>query len=136
MLVNIVLAVVIFFNQNYYSQVGASWAKIIQWISLLMYLLWLAMQFYAIPYFLLQEKRSLLLAWRNSLYTLLAFPVYSLVIILLCLVFLLLSFALVIPALLGVPLIVVVAASAAVRERLQKLNLLEDEDQPAGESEG
>src|SRR5689334_8399353 len=42
---------------------------------------WLTVQFYALPYFQEQESKNMLVAWRNGLFTALASPFYTLIVI-------------------------------------------------------
>ncbi len=89
-------------------------------------LLWLGVQFYALPYFMLQEEKSLRTAWRNGIFTILAAPVYTLILWIFGVLIVVLSVGTVIPLFLGVPGIIVVLGSQAVTERLITFEIIEE----------
>ncbi|MFC2025910.1 hypothetical protein ACFLUC_01815 [Chloroflexota bacterium] len=121
LLTNLIVAIIIYSNQTFYSQLESSLAEILKLISLVAFLLWLGIQFYALPYFILQEKKSILLALRNGLFTLLAYPFYSSVLLFLTILILGLSILTVIPILIGIPMLTVFIGSLAVSERINNL---------------
>jgi uncharacterized membrane protein YesL len=123
MLTNLVLAYILYANQAFYGQIENSWAEVFKIASLAVYLLWLVLQFYTLPYLILQEKKSLFQAWRNGLFTVLAYPIYTFVLILLTVLILVISILTIIPVLLGMPVLVVFIGSQAVTERVSNLNL-------------
>ena len=88
-------------------------------------LVWLLVQFYALPYLMEQERRSLFLALRNGLFSLLAFPGYTLILGGLALVVGVLSLRFVVPAVLGAFGLVALLGTWAVRERLETYRIRE-----------
>lgn len=119
LLVNLLITMVIWLNLQFYTQFNAGWTVGLQFILLLIGALWFALQVYALPYLIEQKSFSLRQAFRNALFTVLASPVYSVVLI--CFVgflvyagirFMFLFF-------LGLPCLVAVLGTCAVKERLE-----------------
>ncbi len=119
MLINLVVAVVSAGNIWFYARVNTDWAAIAQIILLFLGLAWLVVQFYALPYLMEQEEKSLKLALRNGLFTFLASPGYTAVVAGLAAVIAILSVWLVAPAFLGSPCLIAALGSRAVRERVE-----------------
>lgn len=119
MLLNLVAAVVLAANIWFYGQFDADWAGIVRMFALFLSLVWLVVQFYALPYLMEQKKESLRLALRNGLFTLLAAPVYTAVVAGLAALLAVLSVWLVAPLLLGTPCLIAALGNRAVRERLE-----------------
>ena len=132
MLANLVVLILILVNLQFYGQMQASWAAFVQGILFLALILWAATQFYALPFFMLQEVKSLRLAWRNGFLTALASPGFSLVILLVAGIILVPSILFVIPLFLGIPGLVAVLGSVAAKNRVEAFGLRQQEGE--GES--
>ena len=119
MLINGVVAALLWAKVQFYSQLGEAWAEVLRLIALTLGACWLVVQFYALPYFMIQQQKRLRVALKNGLLTALASPLYSLVLSLF--VALLLMASLYFPVLIfvGVPAMIAVLGSHAVRERLE-----------------
>ena len=128
MLINLVVAVVSLVNIWFYGQLDADWAGIVQVFPLFLGLIWLVVQFYALPYLMEQEEESLKLALRNGLFTLLAAPGYTAVVVGLAALIVVLSVWLVAPLFLGAPCLIAVLGNRAVRERLETYRARERKD--------
>lgn len=116
----------VFSNYVFYGNLTKGAGTFLDVLALGMGFLWTAVQFYALPYFVLLEKKSLLIAWKNGLYTILASPLFSLAlwIVLAVLVFLHLM---ILPVFLAGPGLVVLLSSMAVEDRIQKFGIRERE---------
>jgi hypothetical protein len=119
LLANLVVTGIIWVNWSFYSGLGSPWSDGLSWFVAGVAVLWYCIQFYAVPFYMLQEKKSLFLAWRNGLYTALASPGYGLVLWIVIAILLAASGLLVIPILLGTPALIAMIGSVAVRERVK-----------------
>lgn len=130
-LVNLGVCYVVYANYVFYGTLASQLGQLLQVLALLLGFLWLAIQWYALPYFALLERKSLWQAWKNALFTFMAAPLFGLAVILVqaLLLFLHLFIA---PVFLAGPGLIVLLASLAVEERLQKFGIRERE---AGEQE-
>ncbi len=127
MLLNLLVAMVSAVNIWFYGQLDADWAGIVRAFPLLLSLVWLVVQFYALPYLMEQKEESLRLALRNGLFTLLAAPGYTVVVAGLAALIAILSVWLVAPVFLGVPCLIAALGNRAVRERLETYRVRERE---------
>lgn len=125
MLLNLVAAAVLAANIWFYGQFDADWAGIVRVFALFLSLAWLVVQFYALPYLMEQEEKSLKLALRNGLFTFLAAPGYTAVVAGLAALLVFLSVWLVAPLLLGTPCLIAALGNRAVRERLETYGVRE-----------
>jgi uncharacterized membrane protein YesL len=131
MLANILVFLLLVANYMFYSQFAKGWDNILRSVLLAIGLLWLGVQFYALPYLILQEHKSLRTAWRNGIFTVLATPGYTLILWIFAVLITVLSVGTVIPLFLGVPGIIVVLGSQAVTERLITFQIIEEKaDKP------
>lgn len=122
-LLNLLAAVTVYANLWFYGRLGTSWAPFLQALFWILGALWFAVQFYALAYLMEQERKSLRLSLRNGLFTLLAAPGYSLVLIGAAFFIGAVSLALVAPLVLGGPGLLALIAAHAVRERIETYGL-------------
>lgn len=120
MLVNLAIGAGFVSNYLFYQQLNQSWVPWAEAIVMVLTIYWIATQFYTIPFFLLQDKQSLRLAWRNALLTVAKAPIFTLVILIYAAIILLISVAsgFLIFLLGGVTLITVLSSQAA-RQRIK-----------------
>lgn len=118
LLVNLLIAMGLWLNLQFYIQFSSGWAVWIQFIPLLTGGLWFALQLYALPYLVEQKTYSLRQAFWNALFTILASPVYS--VMLICFVCLLIyaGTRFIFLFFLGLPCLIAVLGTCAVKERL------------------
>jgi uncharacterized membrane protein YesL len=114
--VNIAVFFLLRISLEFYSQFSGTQAFFI--VSLLLGAVWLSVQFYALPYMMEQEQKNLLLAFRNSLFTLLASPIFSLLLLIFLAAVLWLSTNFPILLIIGSPSLIAVLGIKAVKERL------------------
>ncbi|MCS7281960.1 MAG: hypothetical protein RMK65_00085 [Anaerolineae bacterium] len=126
-LLNLVAAFTVYANLWFYGRLEASWAPLLQAFFWILGGLWLAVQFYALAYLMEQERKSLPLALRNGLFTILAAPGYSLVVMGAALSVAAVALALVAPLVLGGPGLLALIAGHAVRDRIETYGLRERE---------
>jgi len=127
-LVNLVAAILLFANLLFYGQIDAVWSRFVQGLFLGLSVLWLVVQFYALPYLMEQEQQQVRLALRNGLLTVLASPGYTLVVVGVAALISLLSLLLVIPLFLGAPGLVALLGSRAVLERIETYGVHERDE--------
>lgn len=126
-LANLVVAVVLYANLAMYGSIDAFWGPLLQGVALAVSALWAVVQLYAVPFLMEQTEPKLLQAWRNGLFTLLAAPGYSLVLIVAVILILALSAVTLAPLLLGGPCLILVIGNQAVVERLEHFGVRQRE---------
>lgn len=125
LLLNLVVMLVIGANYIFYASLEPAWARFLQAAFVLLGLAWLVVQFYAIPYFMEQEEKRVFMALRNSLYTILAAPGYTVVVAGAAALLIGLSAGTVALLFLGGPCLVASLGSRAVLERLDSFGIRE-----------
>jgi uncharacterized membrane protein YesL len=126
-LLNLAVGVVFWANLWFYAHLEGAWVPVLQGGLLFLGLVWLVVQFYALPYLMEQEEKRLGLALRNGLFTVLAAPGYTLVVAGLAALIVVLSIAFVIPLFLGGPCLIAALGNRAVQERLDTYRVHERE---------
>jgi uncharacterized membrane protein YesL len=121
---NVIVALLIASSLHFYAGLGTLWSTWLWALTLSLGALWLTVQFYALPYLLEQREKRLLHAYRNALFTVLASPLYTLVLLGMTLLIAALSVMLVALLFLGGPCLIAVLASAAVQDRLRAYGVL------------
>jgi uncharacterized membrane protein YesL len=123
MLVNLVVLALFAINLSFYGNFQARWSTYVQGMFVGLLLLWLGIQFFSLPYLIIQEDKSLRVAWKNSLLTLLASPIFGLIVGVFAFLIILLSIFIVVPIFLGAGSLLAILANLAVQNRLEKFNL-------------
>jgi uncharacterized membrane protein YesL len=123
-LANLLVLFLVYVNFVFYANLDSSLGGVLQVIALGTGFLWLAVQFYALPYYVLLEKKNLFIAWKNGLFTILASPLFSLALWVVLGIVLLLHLT-IMPFLIGGPGLVVLLSSMAVEDRIQKFGIRE-----------
>jgi len=131
MVVNLLVLVMFYSNWIFYGRINTSWAQILQGLTIGIWLLWTEVQFFAVPYLIIQEKKSLRLAWKNGLLTILAAPLFSLI-LWFGMGILILLHLFILPLLLGGPGLIIILASTAVENRLQAFGVRNSDSDDAG----
>ncbi len=122
-----------FSNYIFYGGLANAAGFFLRLLALVVGFLWIAVQFYALPYYVLLEKKSLWIAWKNGLFTILVSPIFSLVlwVVLAVLIFLHLA---IFPIFLAGPGLIVLMASIAVENRIEKFGIRERDANKAANS--
>ncbi len=128
MLANILVAGLLFLNLTFYSGVKSGFATIVQAITLVLIFFWLGMQFYSLPFFFMQEKKSLWVAWRNGAYVALSSPLRAFLIWFVILALMGASILFILPLFVGIPAMTAIMGSIGVRERLITYGLIQPEE--------
>lgn len=123
-LANLVVLFLFFVSNAFYSNLASDLGRILQLFALGLFFLWVAVQFYALPYYVLLEKKNLLIAWKNGLFTILASPIFSLTIWVVLSLLLLLHFF-ILPIFFGGPSLIVLLVNMAVEDRIEKFGIRE-----------
>ena len=118
MIINFVVIFILSINLYFYAQFEAIWASSLLVLFIVLMAWWLMVQFYTIPFFMEQEEKSLKTAWRNAMFTTLAAPGYTLIVVGFAGLIAIISFFLVIPMLLGAFCLIACLGSRSVAERL------------------
>jgi uncharacterized membrane protein YesL len=127
LLLNLIVVLVIGANYFFYASLTPAWANFLQAAFLLLGLAWLVVQFYALPYFMEQEEKHVALALRNGLFTALAAPGYTFVVVGAAMLVAGLSAGTVALLFLGGPCLIAALGYRAVLERLETYRVRERE---------
>lgn len=122
---NLVIAAIIIVNFFFYRTVHSDWALLVQALFIFLGILWLAIQFYALPYMMEQEEKSLKTAYRNGLFTVMGAPGYTFVVVGFAAFLAVLSIATILPAAFAAPTLIACIGSRSIRERVQTLGVRE-----------
>jgi uncharacterized membrane protein YesL len=125
LLLNLVVALIVGLDLWFYTRFEGLGGAFLQALFILLALVWLIVQFYALPYLMEQEQKNLGLALRNGLLTALAAPVYTAAIAGVALIVAALSLGLVAPLLLGGPALIATLGTRAVLERVETFRVRE-----------
>lgn len=116
--VNLVLIALVGFSLWFYTQWDTPWSPLLAVFLIVIAVTWAYVQLLTPGYLLAQEDKSLGLAWKNSLLTLLASPGFCLVICGLSLLILIVSLVTLLPLIIGTGPLLALASVLAVRDRL------------------
>jgi hypothetical protein len=125
MFLNVLMALGLWANFHFYAQLGTAWSVWLQYLSVLVAIFWLVMQFYTLPYLMEQDRPRLGQAYKNAALTALASPFYTLVVAGLAALVMVVSIRLVVLLFLGGPCFVAVLGAHAVLERLTTYRIRE-----------
>jgi len=118
---NLVIFYIVSINISFYGSAPASWGSVMQYVFVFLAVVWLMVQFYALPFFMAMEEKKPFLALRNGWFMLMASPVYTFVMLLLLGVIILFSGMTLFPILLITPCLIACLGARAVQERLATL---------------
>ena len=127
-LANAFFGLLVWASVVFYSRVDAPIAVAVYIVLAVVVGLWLAVQFYALPYLEAQDEPNLRQAHRNALFTALASPLYTFVLFAIAAFVAALCFRLNFLIFLGAPCFVALLATHAVLERLDTFGV---ENRPA-----
>ncbi len=129
-LLNLFVIFMVALNVQFYGNIPAVWGFYLQIFIVMLAAVWITTQFYALPYFMEQDVKNLRIAFKNGLFTSLAAPLFSLIMLIFIILVLVLSFGLMIPLFLGLPSLLAVLGFRAMYNRLEKFGLREPEKTP------
>ena len=129
-LFNILGVVTLIVNFNFYGAVQANWGVYVQGIMIVLGFLWFATQFYALPFFMEQESKSIKVALRNGILTTLAAPFFTLMLAIPVVLVVGVSGVFVIPLFLGLPGLIPFLGLRAMYNRLETFGLRQPEKTP------
>ncbi len=119
MLLNLLVGVILIVNIQFYWSLARWWSIMLTAVFLFLGLFWAMMQLYVIPYFVVQESKSLLLAVKNAGLTFLAAPGYTLLLFLFSMGLIITSLVFILPLILALPSLAVLIGVHAVIDRIQ-----------------
>lgn len=131
-LLNAAVIALLIISYTFYSQLPAPWSGALSGTMLVLGATWIIVQFYALPFYMEQEQQSLVLALRNGLYTALAAPGYTAVVVGAAAVVVAAGAILVGPIFLGGPCLIALLGHCAVHERLVAYGKRASEEEPEG----
>lgn len=127
-LANLIILFLVFANNVFYANLAGDLGQVMKIFVLGVGFVWVAVQFYALPYFVLLDNKNLFIAWKNGLFTILASPLFSLAIWIALGVLLFLHLT-IMPLLFGGPGLIVLLSSMAVEDRIEKFGIRERDSQ-------
>ena len=125
MLANLLAGGVVWAGFDLAARLGGAWAAA-RWIALALGLVWLSVQLYALPFFMAQDRKSILLAFRNGFRAASTAPLFTLLVLAPALAVGAVSLLLVAPLALGGPGLIAVLAAQAAFARTRTYTLLEE----------
>jgi len=128
--INLVVVVTLVVNVQFYGQFQADWRIVIQILMLLLLVMWIVGQFYALPFFHELKDAHVLMAIRNGFFMAMATPFFSFVLLIFSAVIVALCAVLVLPIFLGLPALVPMLGARAVQNRLVAFGIREREKTP------
>jgi uncharacterized membrane protein YesL len=129
-LFNLLVVITLYVNVYFYGNLKTAWAPVVEVIVLMLGILWYCTQFYALPYFMEQEVKSLYIALKNGFLTTLAAPFFTFVVMLVVVIVLGLSIVFVIPLFLGLPALIPFLGFRSMINRLEAFGLRKPEKTP------
>ena len=134
MLANVVAIALTVNGILFYGQIEQVWGAVLRVVMLSILIVWVSIQFFAVPFLIIQEKETLRLAWRNSLFTIMASPGFTLVLFFIAALVIGLSVVFVIPLFLGFIPLSVTMFSQAVKERVETFKEMMKKSEIEGEN--
>lgn len=127
---NWIVAAVTVVNFIFYLNVDSPLGYIARVMIVVLSLLWMMTQFYTVPFVLAQEQENLFLALRNGFYLTLATLPYTIGLMIIVVLIIALSAVLILPAFLGVPMLIAVMGTRALYDRLEAFGLRKKDPEP------
>ncbi len=128
--INILAVVTLFINFDFYGRVEANWGVYVQGVMIIVGFLWLSTQFYALPFFMEQDNKSIKIALRNGVLTTLAAPFFTMALAIPVALIVALSGIFVLPLFLGLPGLIPFLGLRALYNRLEAFGLRQPEKTP------
>jgi uncharacterized membrane protein YesL len=129
-LLNILAAITLFVSVYFYGNLKTAWAPFLEVIVIMLGYLWYCTQFYALPYFMELENKSLYIAMKNGFLTTMAAPFFTFVVMIVVVIALSLSLIFVIPLFLGLPALIPFLGFRSMTNRLEAFGLRKPEKTP------
>ncbi len=124
MLVNLAFFGLVFSPSLIHLNLSVGFSVALKWVTIILVVLWMAIQFFSLPYCIVEEKKNIIICFRDAVQTIFQAPVYALVTAGAGIVAGVLSLILVAPLVMGGAALVAVLGSQAVidRPKIIKLN--------------
>ncbi|MCJ7694230.1 MAG: DUF624 domain-containing protein [Anaerolineaceae bacterium] len=130
-LITLIVFAIIVINIWFYYNIQTVWAPLLVVLFIILFFFWYIIQFFALGYFFEQEDKSLSLAWKNSILTILAAPFFTFIIAILVIIFSIISFGLILPMMVGMPALLSLLSILSIRNRLQAYEILPPSNYPS-----
>jgi uncharacterized membrane protein YesL len=124
-LVNLVVIIILWTNIVFYGNIETVWLRGLPLVMTLLGVVWLVIQFYALPFFMIQEEKSWKYAWRNAYVIAVLNPGYTLVIVLFAAIILVASFIFMLPLFLGIIPLLAILGCQATKDRVEEFKARE-----------
>lgn len=122
------ILLILSFNVWFYYHLKTSWGPVLVVFFIIAIVIWIIFQFYSLGYFFEQKDKTIKLAWKNGLLTILAAPAYTLIIGFATVIMVVVSLGTFIPLLIGSPSLLALLSVLAVRNRLIKYQKIPDDN--------
>jgi uncharacterized membrane protein YesL len=117
-LLNLFVGVILWSNMVFYSQLDIIWLQGVPLMMVILGIVWIILQFYTLPFLMLQEDKSLKNALRNAYVISALNPGYTLVIFSFALLVVVLSVLIMLPLFLGALPLLSILGVQATRDRV------------------
>jgi uncharacterized membrane protein YesL len=129
--INWVVAILAYVNIAFYSQMGTTLGGIAMWVVILLTITYLVTQFYAVAFFMQMQDdhKKVFVALRNGLFLALGEPIFTFILVIFASL-LIASLTFVLPLFLGIPALIAVLGTRAMRDRLIKFGVVKKDVDP------
>ncbi len=117
-LVNLFVFLLLWSNIVFYGNSDLVWVKGLPIVMVLLGLVWIVVQFYTLPFLMLQENKSLPTSWRNAYVIAALNPGYTSVVFLFAVIITVASVAFMLPLFLGALPLLAILGVQATRDRV------------------
>ena len=118
-LANLLVMILLWSNIVFYSNMDSVWVKGLPLVMIVLGLVWLTVQFYGLPFLMLQEQKSLIAAWRNAYVIAALNPGYTTVLMIFVVLVAVISVVFVLPLFLGAVPLISILGCQAVKDRVE-----------------
>lgn len=118
-LANLLVLFLLWSNIVFYTNMDSVWVKGLPLVMIVLGLVWMTVQFYGLPFLMLQEQKSLIAAWRNAYVIAALNPGYTTVLMIFAVLVAVLSVVFVLPLFLGAVPLIAILGCQAVKDRVE-----------------
>jgi len=127
---SLLVGVIAVVNFMFYTSIDTTFGLVARILVIVVVALWLMVQFYTVPFFMAMEQENIFLALRNSFFLMMASLPYTLGLMIFVVLIIGLSTAFIIPAFLGLVMLIPVMATRSLYDRLEAYGLREKDADP------
>lgn len=122
--------IIVAVNVIFYTSVESWFGLVARYVIFAIGFFWLVTQFYAVPFFMAQEKEQIFLSLKNGFFMAMATLFYTLGLSIIVVIIVAASVILIIPAFLGVPMLVAMLGTRALYDRFEAFGMRKKDPDP------